>query len=182
MKGGEVIDFSQPLDRERIFWDPIDCIIPLKGRTPKSDVIPLPKHSRVADLYLRDLHLRYGHVSGDAFITLAQNRVYVLGGRYTYQKAYRCCSCKDSRCLTQVMSQLPVQRTEITMRSFKYISCDYMHISCYDNPKSQTPRNQYVLVITCLTTHATHLELVKSMMTEDFIAALRSHIALNGIF
>ena len=182
MKGGEDIDFSHPLDRESIFWDPRDCIIRLKGRTPKSDVIPLPKHSRVADLYLRDLHLRYGHVSGDAFIALAQKRVYVLGGRYTYKKAYRCCSCRDSRKLTQVMSQLPVQRTEMTMRGFKYISCDYLHISCYDNLKSQTPRKRYVLVITCLTTRATHLELVKSMRTEDFIAALRSHIALNGMF
>ena len=57
-----------------------------------------------------------------------------------------------------------------------------MHILYYDNPKSQTPRNRYVLVITCLTVCATHLELVKTMKTEDFIAALRSHIALNGMF
>ena len=77
------------------------------------------------------------------------------------------------------MSQLPVQRTEMTMKGFEYISCDYMHISCYDNPKGQTPRKRYVLVIMCLTTH---LEFVKSMRTEDFIAALRSHIALNGMF
>ena len=40
MKGGEEIDFSQPLDREAIFWEPVDCIICLKGRAPKSDVIP----------------------------------------------------------------------------------------------------------------------------------------------
>ena len=73
MKGGEDNDFSHPLDHESIFWDPQDCIIQLKGRTPKSDVIPLPKHSRIADLYLRDVHLRFGHVSGDDFITQAKD-------------------------------------------------------------------------------------------------------------
>ena len=34
IKGGEDIDFSHPLDRESVFWDPRDCIIRLKGRTP----------------------------------------------------------------------------------------------------------------------------------------------------
>ena len=72
MKGGEDIDFSHPLDRESIFWDPQDCIIRLKGRTPKSDMIPLLKHSRVADLYQRDVHLMFGHISGNNFITRAQ--------------------------------------------------------------------------------------------------------------
>ena len=72
MKGGEDIDFSHLLERESIFWDPRDCIIRLKGITPKSNVIPLPKNSHVGRLYLRDVHLRFGHVSGDDLSTQAQ--------------------------------------------------------------------------------------------------------------
>ena len=69
------IDFLHPLQRDAIRRDNQDSIIRLKGREPKSDIIVLPKHSRVADLYL---YLQKMYLMGDDFITRAQRWVYVL--------------------------------------------------------------------------------------------------------
>ena len=106
-----------------MIWDDMDNVIRLKGRMPKSDIIILPKHSRVSDLYLRYLHLQQLHLSGQALMARAQRRVHVLGGRETFKKSYRCCSCRSGKQLKQQMARLPIERQEISMQSWVFISC-----------------------------------------------------------
>ena len=202
MKGGEAFEPKKPppanprsgtpdkprrrthlLDKEALYWDAADCVIRLKGRMPKSDVIILPQHSRIVDLYLRFIHLQQLHLTGEALIAFAQRQVHVLGGRNVFKKAYRCCSCRSAVRLHQQMAKLPRERQEISMENWRFVSVDYMGpLYCYDNPRAVNPKKRWVLVLTCLTTRATHLEIVHDMTTRAFMDALRAHMSLNGNF
>ena len=82
------------------------------------------------------------------------------------------------------MSDLPKQRLDIGSSAFNNTMIDYfgpMIVKLNKGTRaSQATAKQYGTIFSCLTTRATHIELVGDLSTDKFILALRRFICRRG--
>ena len=184
LKNREPLDPKHPLAIKAAYWNEETNLIWISGRQPAPDLIALPRHSRVAYLFIRGLHIhKNNHMPIDELIATAQRRVYIFGGRPTYKKAVLGCSCRRPIGLEQKYADLPLFRTEIQVDSYKFCAADYFGpLMVYPNPRSTRGHKVWVLLITCLVTRHVNAEVVENCTTDAFIRALRRHISTYGHF
>jgi hypothetical protein len=82
----------------------------------------------------------------------------------------------------QLMGQLPLARVTVAC-PFVNVGIDY--VGPFEiksgNTRSKTITKCYVALFICMTTKATHLEMVSNLTSEAFIAALKHFIARRGL-
>ena len=184
LKNREPLPKGHPLAIKAAFWDAQVSLIMIPGRKPAPDLIALPKHSLVADMYLRNLHLHQDHhLPVNELIATAQRRVYIFGGRPAFKKAMHGCSCRNPIDLEQQFAELPLFRTEIRTDCYQYCAADYAGpFLVYPNPRSTRGQKCWILLVTCLVTRHLSIEVVEDCSTAAFIRAIRRHIATFGHF
>jgi len=88
------------------------------------------------------------------------------------------CENKRSTPMTQIMGHIPPARLRKNMRPFTSVGMDFfgpIHIEV----RKQTAK-KYVVIFTCLTTRAIHLELASSLSTDSCIMSIRRMICRRG--
>ena len=144
-------------------------------RTGEPEVIILPDLRYITTLIIDHAHRLCFHQGVRS--TLALLSAEYLVRRKTVRRITETCTrCRRYRALPyqQPEGALPEFRTQPS-RSFERIGIDYFGPLYIDNSSKV-----WGLLITCATTRAIHLEVVKSQSTDDLQTALRRFFALRG--
>ena len=170
------------LYRLRVFYDTKDCLIRMTSRVPASNLIILPKNNKISELFVYYQHVTNNHVGTNGLRARVEKIAYLVGGRWEYRRILKGCVCRPPKKMYQEMANLPIERIPLTLHHHQFIACDYLGPwYYYENPKAKG-KKCYGLVITCLVSRHTHVELVKSCSTDAFFLGLRAYVAVYGLF
>ena len=136
--------------------------------------------SEVTRLIVDDAHQRILHSGLEHTLSEVRVSYWIPKARSVVRKIVRNCTfCRNRRALPQnpKMADLPDCRFD-TSRPFACVGLDYF--GPLTVRRFRKTEKRYVLLVTCLTTRALHLELVTSLDTDGFLMALRRFIARRG--
>lgn len=152
--------------------------------TQRRNPILLPNHHSIVKLLIMDTHLKYLHSGPQLTQSILSQRYWIISGRnairYTLKK---CITCTRHRAVTmqQFMGHLPAARVN-PAPVFSKTGVDYAGPFIIKPPtRSKVQLKAYMAIFVCFATKAIHLELVNSLSTNDFIAALRRFISRRGL-
>ncbi|XP_055716675.1 uncharacterized protein LOC129810293 [Phlebotomus papatasi] len=166
------------------------CILRVGGRLHFSheskDVkhpIIIPK-SPLAKLIIKEEHERLLHAGPQLLLSSLRQKYWPIDGRNATRKIVRecmVCTRANPRVQEQVMGSLPEHRVT-HVRPFMAVGLDFAGpLLIRKGIRRDSTDKAYVAVFVCLSVRAVHLELVSSLHTDNFIAALRRFVARRGI-
>ena len=186
----QALKAGQPVHREskllpfRPFMD--EGVIRVGGRIDCTDLPYDAKHPilladhHVTTLLLNHVHRRTLHQGVEAGLTLLRQRHWVLKGRRLLRELKRkCVTCRkmDAQPADQISAPLPEDRVKYS-RPFSVCGVDYA------GPLQVRVANSrakvWIALFVCGVTRAVHLELVRSLSTDDFLLAFRRFVARRG--
>jgi len=146
--------------------------------------IILHRKSEIARLIVEQAHIEDGHVVGlQAMKSKIQSRfeIHGLGTLCRVVKA-KCLSCtiRKAKPFAPLMGELPTRRVEILAPAFTNTGIDFAGPFSLKVGKRKARKTSYILVMTCLTTRAVHLEATEGMTTSDVIMALKRFCCYRG--
>ena len=142
-----------------------------------------------SDLFTKKLfhhyHLQLGHCGPSVLLAHSGNIYYIMGARRLARTVCsQCVICRKAsvRAGPQLMGQLPPARVEPDM-TFFHSGLDFA--GPYTLRVSHTRKpvfiKGYLAIFTCFCTKAVHLELVRDLTTEAFVAALDRFVSRRGL-
>ncbi|XP_055686927.1 uncharacterized protein LOC129792164 [Lutzomyia longipalpis] len=144
--------------------------------------IILPK-GRLSLLIARHFHLTMLHAGPQALLSSLRQRFWPIDGRrLTRHVVYHCVRCfkVKPRVQEQLMGDLPEHRAS-KLAAFTATGMDFAGpVLLKTGIRKGTTTKAYILVLVCMSTKAIHLELVSSLTTNAFIAALRRFTSRRG--
>ncbi|XP_055589512.1 uncharacterized protein LOC129741755 [Uranotaenia lowii] len=168
----------------------IDGLIRVGGRLHYAPIaidakhpLILPKKHPFTDLIARSEHLRTLHGGPQLLLATIRQRFWPLGGRDLVRRiVHTCVTCTRAKphTIVQQMGNLPADRITSSF-VFENVGVDFagpMYIR--SGIRRVTATKAYVAVFVCLATKAVQLELVMSLTTPAFVAALERFIANHG--
>lgn len=183
-------------------FDPIlvDGVLKSNGRTVKitqlspyvvneSQLLPeevsqriiLPKEHAGTKLIVRKYHEKYWHVNHETALNEVRQR-YQIGGLRQLLKSLRrtCPKCMilNAKPIVPKMGDLPLARLAVYTRPFTYTGVDCLGPMNVAVGRRQEKR--WIVLFTCLTTRAIHLEILHGMDHDAFIMAFRMFMARRG--
>ena len=147
--------------------------------------IILPKKHRLTELIIQAEHRVQLHGGAQLVQSALQRRYWIVRARDVIRMLVRkCVICARHRHATaqQMMADLPAVRVT-PAPAFVNTGVDYAgpFLTRAMNKRSKLPPiKAYMALFICMVTRAIHLEVVSSMSTEEFLAALRRFIARRG--
>ena len=164
-----------------------DQVIRVGGRLERSSLpcasshpIVLPRQHDVTRLIVTSQHLKVLHAGTEHTLNELRQTYWIPKARSAVKSyLHPCVVCKKRRAIPQppLMSDLPKARFD-SRHPFSSIGLDFcgpFHV----RDRRHTER-RYILLITCLSTRAVHLELTSSLDTDSFLLALRRFMARRG--
>ena len=161
-------------------------LIRARGRLLNS---PLPESSRyplivgendLIRLIVTDVHERVLHSGIEHTLSEVRLSYWIPKARSAVRKlVYKCAYCRNRRAQPQapIMADLPASRFDMS-RPFACVGIDYF--GPLTIKKFRKTEKRYVLLVTCLSTRALHLELAASLDTDGFLMAFRRFVARRG--
>lgn len=159
-----------------------NSLLPFNERHP----IILPDKGFFTWLLIHDAHLNKTGHGGVQYTTqfLRQNYVIPHFRRTVKSQINKCIVCcrHRSKAAEQLMGNLPDYRVQPSS-PFKHTGVDFAGPFLVKTSalRQATFVKCYVALFTCLVTRAIHLELVESLSTEAFLAALKRFVSRRGI-
>lgn len=157
----------------------IDAVngIPLSVKRP----ILLPKNNRITNLIMMFFHKMYHHGNSETVINEMRQKFIIPSMRVKLRSIKNQCQwCKNrtAKPQTVIMGNLPTARLATFARAFTCIGIDYFGPLYVAVKRSREKR--WVILITCLTTRAVHLEIAHSLSTDSCILGLRRFMNRRG--
>ena len=153
-------------------------LLPQEMRNP----VILPRDHPLARLLLRHLHEKRGHCGYKSLIHEARRNLWIIGVR-NMSKALtaKCITCRKLRKkpLDQLMGQIPSLRVAAGFPPFSNSAIDMfgpLHIKL----NRKTLKEAQVVIFTCMTSRAVHLELVNDKTADAFRMVIRRFASLRG--
>ncbi|XP_055586495.1 uncharacterized protein LOC129739122 [Uranotaenia lowii] len=172
-------------------FSPFICedVIRMKGRiqdehTPfeVNNPVLLPNNHEFTKLLIRTFHIANGHQGIETVINNLNNRYRILKCRSQVKKVSReCVRCQELRGKPNVtqMGNLPSERTTPFVYPFTNTGIDYFGPLFVKVRRNLEKR--WIVLFTCLTSRAIHLEVVPSLDTNSCILAIRCFMAIRGM-
>ncbi|XP_026462660.1 uncharacterized protein LOC113365282, partial [Ctenocephalides felis] len=166
-------------------------ILRVGGRLEKANIsydqkfpIILPAKNHVTDLILLQEHQRLLHAGVQTVLANIRLRFWPINARNRIKQIIKnCVRCyrHDNRNMQQIMGNLPKERVNIS-RPFLTTGIDYAGPFTLRVSKVRKAQRSkaYIALFICFCTKAIHLELVTSLTTEAFMAALKRFISRRG--
>ncbi|XP_062706872.1 uncharacterized protein LOC134283936 [Aedes albopictus] len=179
---------SSPIYQLCPFLDEHD-VLRMRGRTAACPFVDqhavnpiiLPRNHQVTRLVVGHYHRMYHHQNHNTVLNELRQRYVISRLKATFNKIRRDCQqCKNDRIrpLAPIMGNLPVARLAAYSPPFSHMGVDYFGpLSVSVGRRSE---KRWVLLATCLTTRAIHLQVVHSMTTNSCIMAIRNVMARRG--
>ena len=170
--------------------DPVmqDGLLRLGGRLAMSHVpegakhpIILPHDSPVVLLMVRWMHQTTGHCGRNHLLSELRRNYWIVRGNAPVKSVVRSCvTCRrlSGRATTQLMADLPEERTCPGQPAFTYTGTDCFGPFLVKQGRSTVKR--WGAIFTCMTSRAVHVEVLESMEADAFINALRRFLARRG--
>lgn len=191
----EKLSKNQPLNKKhwlRTLSPFIDerKLICVGGRLRNADITQSQRHpiiippGRFTKMIIEYTHLSNLHAGNSLTIQKLITKYYIKSiKRCVYHVVNSCSKCLrwKARIIQPEMSQLPKERVE-SGAIFEKVGVDLagpMQIKA-NNLRNSKIIKIWVAVFVCLVTKATHLEIVSSLTTEDFLAALSRMTSRRG--
>ena len=152
--------------------------IPDEMRNP----IILPSKHKLVHLFLQNLHERRGHCGYQSLVHESRRKCWITGVRSVAKLITKSCViCKKLRRkpLEQLMGQIPSLRVAEGSPVFTNTAMD-MFGPLHIRMNRKTLKEAQVIIFTCMTTRAIHLELVTDKSTETFLMAFRRFANTRG--
>ena len=140
----------------------------------------LPKADYLSYLIVTSAHSELLHSGVNATIAHTRQNFWIIGVKQlAKQIVSQCVKCfrYNSRKTTQLMGDLPSERVNPSP-PFTFTGIDLAGPLLYKEQKLAL--KCYVIVFTCFSTKAVHLDLVKSLNAQDCMKALRRFISRRG--
>ncbi|XP_062541465.1 uncharacterized protein LOC134209500 [Armigeres subalbatus] len=144
--------------------------------------IILPRTNHITRLIISHYHNKYHHQPQNTVVNELRQRYSISRLKPAYNEIRRCCQqCKNDRAqpLPPAMGDLPLPRLAAYARQFTYMGVDYFGPIMITVGRRQEKR--WVLLATCLTTRAIHLQIIHNMTTDSCILGLRNVMARRGV-
>ncbi|XP_055633596.1 uncharacterized protein LOC129773944 [Toxorhynchites rutilus septentrionalis] len=141
----------------------------------------LPKDHRFTELLVEWYHRRYAHGNGQTVLNEMRQKFHISCLRTLIRRvAKQCRWCAVYRSTPRVPRMAPLPEVRVTpyVRAFTFIGVDYCGPFPIRSGRSEV--KTWVMLITCLTVRAVHLESVGSLSTEACKLAIRRFIAWRG--
>ena len=143
--------------------------LPNEMRNP----VILPKGHQMVDLLLKHLHAKRAHCGFKSLIYEWRKRFWIAGvQKMAKQVTSKCVTCKKLRrkSMGQLMGQLPKLRVAAGFPAFSSTALD-MFGPFRVKVGRKTLKEGHVIIFTCMTTKAIHLELVTDKTIDTFLMA-----------
>lgn len=145
----------------------------------------LSKNHPLTELIVRDYHLIHLHAGQRLLSCLISLNYFIIGNKSLIKQIiYKCVKCirYKAQVQQQLMGNLPSVRVT-PARPFQHCGVDYagpLNVRSWKGRGAKTYK-AYISLFICLSTKAFHLELVKGLSTDDFIAAFKRFCARRGL-
>ena len=174
-------------------FDDHDKILRLKGRfenatetggDEKHPIILRDGNSHFTKLLILKIHEDVLHYGIEFTLNKIRSKFWIVRGRKTVRSFLRkCVICKRYQGNTLVPPEspgLPKLRIECS-HAYQVIGLDYAGPFFMKNSNMDAPSKAYILLLTCTSSRAIHLELVHDMKAPAFIRAFKRFIARCGL-
>uniref|UniRef100_A0A1I7VEH2 Integrase catalytic domain-containing protein n=1 Tax=Loa loa TaxID=7209 RepID=A0A1I7VEH2_LOALO len=142
--------------------------------------IYLPRHNPITELIILQQHENLCHAGITHTLSELRSRFWIPKGRTEVKRMInKCRICKrwNSRSFKlPPMASLPETRVNRS-RAFAYVGLDYFGPLSI---KGNVPTKRWIILFTCFTTRAMHLELAEDQSAETFLHAIRRFVARRG--
>ena len=147
--------------------------------------VVLHRKSGLAKLLVKYYHINFGHPVGhQALINKITEEYSISGlGVLCHQVKSDCYLCKleKNKAKTQLMADLPNFRFEQRSKPFLNTGLDYAGPFSIKIGRGKTRKKVWILVLTCLTIRAVHLEISYGQDTSYFLNALSRFCDARGV-
>lgn len=165
-------------------------VLRVRGRIDAARNIPtamkrpiiMSRQNWITKLLIRYYHKIYHHRNHETVINQVRQKFYVPKLRVALKSVVTndCQSCINRRAKPEPPEEgnLPAGRMETGFRIFTHTGLDYFGPFYIIQGRSEVKR--WVVLFTCLTVRAIHMEVAYSMTTKSCIEAIRNFICLRG--
>lgn len=170
-------------------FDKVERTLRVGGRIRHSDLpreqkhpLILPEGQHLTEILIDSLHRENLHVGRNGLLSVIRSRFWPINAkRVIYRVLKRCVRCfrvKPSD-IQQFMGDLPSCRVTEAL-PFSRTGVDYAGPLLLKQGRMKSPVKAYIALFVCMTTKALHLELVTSLSTDAFLAALHRFVGRRG--
>ena len=143
--------------------------------------IILGKDSYVAGLLIRQTHENVKHFGVNTVLCYLRQSYWSIRGREQVKRILgSCLSCKKWRGnpSVQYMADLPAPRVDFLNPPYTFMGVDYFGpITTKSGYREGRREKRYKAIFTCLQTRAVHLEISKSLPTDNFLKVFSRFVA-----
>lgn len=179
------------LEHEFGLYEDENGVVRCKGRIANADLphetrFPalLPRNNHISTLLVRQAHEKVHHSKVVATLSQLRSRFWIVKGRQFVKKIIsRCTVCRryEGRGY-KVPPQNDLPGFRLSQKSaFTYVGVDYAGPLYIKEPNCSVLKKVYVLLFTCCSTRAVHLELATDLSVDVFIHCLRRFTARMGL-
>ncbi|XP_027138459.1 uncharacterized protein LOC113746562 [Larimichthys crocea] len=151
--------------------------------TPRETGVPLvPYKAWISTLLTREAHEANHEGVAGTLLRVRSKAWVVQGPRIARSVIDSCMRCRKSkaRMCRQVMSELPLERTE-PAAPFEFTTLDlFGPYVVKDAVKQRTKMKVWGVVFSCMASRAVHADIVEDLSTEGFLKAYQRFTALRG--
>ncbi|XP_058817233.1 uncharacterized protein LOC131680534 [Topomyia yanbarensis] len=151
---------------------------------PKDQKHPmiLPEKNHFTELLVDALHREHLHVGLNGLLAIIRQKYWPVNAKRTIHRVLkRCVTCfrAKPKTLEQYMGDLPSCRVTAAA-PFIRTGVDYAGPFYLKQGRGKAAMKAYVSLFVCMSTKAIHLELVTSLTTDGFLAALHRFVGRRG--
>ena len=165
-------------------------VLRARGRTKEckftdynaANPVILPRNQHITKLIVSDVHRKFNHQHHETIINEIRQHYRIPHLKATYRAIRKECQrCKNERAAPQppAIADLPQGRIAVFAQPFTHMGVDYFGLMTVSVGRRGEKR--WVVLATCLTTRAIHLELAHTMTTDSCIMAIRNIFARRGV-
>ena len=159
-------------------WDEKDQILRHDSRIMHYKPIILPKDNQITQLYIKHIHLKYGHAGPSLTLYKLRKEVWLTSGRQQVKKSLFKCSCRPNIPLNERMGKLPIFRTE-NIQIWSRVGTDVFG-PLWVKINEEKSMKTYGILWTDLISRGIFVDLLESADTQGVLRSLRKVSAIYG--
>jgi hypothetical protein len=186
IKQGEQLPPGNKLNQLDPVWDNDMKVLRVGGRLQASllpdeskNPIILPIHEPLTEKLIMHYHTSHLHTGVAQTLANIRTKYWLIHGRQEVRRILHTCKkCRTLKPMAQKMAPLPEVRVSHSS-PFTFVGTDFAG-PLYTRGEKNTTQKAYIVIFSCMTTRAVHLELTEDMTAVEFLKALERMTSRRG--
>ena len=187
LKKGKHVNNNSRLIHLAPYYDDESGLIKMRGRVQYADLsedekhpVILPDKSYIVKLIVEDRHRKQIHGGINQTLIAVREQFWILRARALVRRIVKSCIiCRMYSPKRIQVSMAPLPKDRIT-RAFPFEITGVDYTGPVYVERGNNTKKSYILLFTCATIRAVHLELVEDMTSEAFLRAFRRFASRRG--